>query len=108
MGCGQACVAMLLEIEFRAACDLIGHDDATTAKELAKALSWCFDSPARLIGGPPRVSSGTSILMVLTGSKRHWAVLHEGRIFDPAPYDVLAHGGRVVSHLPLRARWTQP
>lgn len=80
--CGQASLAMILNITIQQAIELIGHETITTDTEITKALGVdnIFD-----LGKPPKV--GLYLQKHRNPDKpkqEHWTVLKNGQLFDPA------------------------
>jgi hypothetical protein len=90
--CGQACIAMILGIDFDTACELVGHRRHTTTKDLIRALraggAECDDNLRMLRKNDrPWWHTNTAILRHPDRHNRrkwHWCVYHDGYIFDSA------------------------
>lgn len=78
--CGQACIAMLLDLTLEEAIQLVGHDGITTDDELKAALHI-----SKFIEGAPR-SDCIAIQKHKSpyGLNEHWTVSYYGRTLDPA------------------------
>jgi len=91
-GCGQACVAMIAELDFDTACDLVGHRRATRTRDLVTALRAvgveCADKLERV--KKDTEWPNTCILKIWWLNKNgvrknhsHWMVYHDGLLHDP-------------------------
>ena len=104
--CGQACVAMVCDIELEEAIELVGSRGKTVTKQLKEALTsqGVKTSERRVLGFP---EEGSALLFWKSGNDlRHWTVWHKNKHYDPnagvfrdTPRYLL--NARVTSHLKI-------
>ncbi len=91
--CGQACLAMLLDIIPLDAERLIGHANITTEKEMLAVLvednfgdgKPLVKANARFLGGkPPNTVVALQLHRDPKGTREHWTVIDNGKLLDPA------------------------
>ena len=86
--CGQACLAMILNISLDSACMIVGHRHGTTTKAVVRALDMCgIRNSGKLIRRPKREDSKRWVVkMKYPGfSGWHWVLWWDEEIYDPYP-----------------------
>ena len=114
--CGQAAVAMLLNISLEESCKLFGHGHKTHTRELVKVLrakEWGVSDKRVVISGKnplpdPSVVCVRFLNKRFTGHMRHWAVLWDGEMYCGLGWDKYKYRAaqelkmvKLVSFLPL-------
>ncbi len=78
--CGQACVAILLDITLEEAIELVGHDGIFTWGDLFDVLhvTEAEDGPS------PSGIIAIQYHSEPNGDRGHWTIIQNGKVFDPA------------------------
>lgn len=81
--CGQCCIAMILGITLDKAIKLVGHEKATTALELSKAL--CVKKIFIRISKNRTIPERAILFVGNIGNRRHrhWVVIENQKIYCP-------------------------
>jgi hypothetical protein len=103
--CGQAVVAMLLNLSLEEACELMGKRGKTTSKDLVQALCkggvGVGQKRIPLRGNPPPLFSIVFARYSQGGNVGHWMLFWNGRLLDPsAHYET--RDKIVTSYIPIQ------
>ncbi len=79
--CGQACVAMLLDISLDEAIEKIGHDGITEDIELLNIIG---TESAFIKGNPPPDITALQKHRDPNSDREHWTISWYGKTLDPA------------------------
>jgi hypothetical protein len=106
-GCGVACVAMVVGVDYKEAVNLVGKDGCTKTRHLINALRAAgFSCPDRLQiikGAWPNLAIA-KIIVPGKISGWHWVLVSDGKILDPlmpGAWSKPPAGGRITSFLPI-------
>lgn len=84
--CGQACIAMIANVDIHTAILAVGHAKSTKTKEIISGLRRLgFDCQSRLRVISKGVIPNGSIVKILKPHTRnwHWVVSNNDKIYDP-------------------------
>ena len=83
--CGQACVAMILDVPLEEAIRLVGHDGITTWRDLFIGVYGESEmGHSGNVGKPPQDKVCFCEHFEPDGNRRHWTVWNKGEVLDPA------------------------
>lgn len=108
--CGQIAVAVITGKSLRKVYEIIGHDKATSTKDLAKALrKFGYSCPNRLKRLKEKPKLAIAKLSHKLRSGWHWIVIDRNKIYD-GNYGTKngtvkwKQGHKVTSYLPIKKR----
>jgi hypothetical protein len=86
--CGQACLAMLLNISIDESIALVGHSGITTKDDLLPLIENSFNTHWNIY--PPICQYGTFLCLHKSpdNDNKHWTIIKNGLLWDPAKIDI--------------------